>query len=153
MAAVARAETVLPLPNPGFEEALAGWTDTTKPPMCETIPAAAHSGTLGLRITDRDRTTGSNLRSGALPARPGAAYALRFLGRTLDGEGMGVYLQFFDTQGRGLNTDAAGNENVLALPARPRWASCTRRARTRKQRYGERVAAFDQRGGRAGGPR
>jgi len=125
LSAAAWAETALPLPNPGFEEALAGWTDATRPPMCETLAAAAHSGALGLRITDRERTTGTNLRSGALPAHPGGAYALRFWGRVLDGEGMGVYLEFFDAQGKGLNTDALGNHNILVLPARRDWTSLT----------------------------
>jgi hypothetical protein len=120
-----QAETVLSLPNPGFEEGLAGWADGTRPPMCEVLAAAAHLGKAGLRITDRDKANGSNLRSGALPARPGGAYALRLWGRTLEGSGMGLYLQFFDAQNRALNTDAAGNHNILGLPAVREWAQYT----------------------------
>jgi hypothetical protein len=121
----AQAETVLPLANPGFEEAFAGWTDTTRPPMCETLEAAAHSGRLGLRITDRDKANGSNLRSSAAPARAGGAYALRLWARTLDGSNMGIYLRFFDAQDRALNTDAAGNHVILGLPAVREWVQYT----------------------------
>lgn len=120
-----RGATELPLPNAGFEEGLRGWVQGDGPAMAEAVPAAARSGALGVRITDRDPRAGSNLRSAALPARPGAAYALRFRARTLEGEGMGVYLRFADAEGRALNTDALRNHVLISLPAVREWASYT----------------------------
>ena len=120
----AQAETALPLADPGFEEALAGWTDASRPPMCETLAAAAHTGQLGLRITDQDKANGSNLRSNTVPARPGSAYALRLWGRTLEGTGMGIYLRFFDAENRALNSDGA-DAIILGLPAVREWALYT----------------------------
>ncbi|NLF17702.1 MAG: hypothetical protein GX595_10660 [Lentisphaerae bacterium] len=119
------AETLLPLPNAGFEEGLAGWADSSKAPMGTVTPEAAQSGEAGLRIVDADNRAGSALRSGRVPVRPGFSYALRFWGRTLSGSGMAVYLEFYDADGRLLTTHAAGREIAFSLPARRDWAAYT----------------------------
>jgi len=119
------AETALPLPGAGFEEGLKGWTDTSRPPMCTTPAEAAHSGGLGLRVTDREPAAGSSLRSGAVPARPDTTYALRVWSRAVEGTGMGVYLDFYNAAGKALTTQAAGNQIVLSLPAARDWAHHT----------------------------
>ncbi len=46
------AEMLLPLPNAGFEEGLAGWADSSKAPMGTVMPEAAQSGAAGLRVVD-----------------------------------------------------------------------------------------------------
>lgn len=119
------AETALPLPGADFEDGLKSWADSSRPPMCTAVADAAHSGVLGLRVTDGDKAAGSSLRSGFVPARPEASYALRVWARTVDGAGMGVYLDFHSADGKLLTTPDSGNQNVLSLPASRDWAQYT----------------------------
>ncbi|MDX9980408.1 MAG: hypothetical protein RBU25_10320, partial [Lentisphaeria bacterium] len=116
VAAAALAETTLDLPNAGFEEGKTGWTIPDGEGMSEIVAEAARTGKLGLRVADTSTTRGSSCRSTALPVKPAATYRLRFWGRSPDGSGgVGVYLQFFDANGKGLNTPERRNELIIVV--------------------------------------
>lgn len=68
------AEKVIALPNAGFEEKTASWNATGDQGMSVAIPEAAHSGKLGLRVTDDSKTLGSSLAAPRFPVTPGKAY-------------------------------------------------------------------------------
>ncbi|EIP97732.1 Heparinase II/III-like protein [Opitutaceae bacterium TAV1] len=94
----------LDFPNPGFEEGTDGFARWTAPAadkgMSTTSAEAARTGKLGLKVNDRSGSSGSSLYSTRMPVRPGRGYELSFSGRIVEGGGIGVYLQFFDTAGK-----------------------------------------------------
>jgi hypothetical protein len=107
----------LDLPNPGFEEELSSWTVSSQDNgMSQVSPEAARNGAAGLRVDDQNSEFGSSLFSSALPATAGQKYAVRFWARNVSGEGLAVYLIFFDAQNRYLNKQELGNENLLMIP-------------------------------------
>lgn len=114
-AAAPAAEKILPLPNPGFEEKITGWNATNDHGMSVALPAAARGGQLGLRVTDESDTLGSSLAAPRFPAKPGQAFEVRFQGRIVKGEGIAVYLRFYDAKGAFLNTPELKNQINVAI--------------------------------------
>jgi hypothetical protein len=114
-AAVA-AETALPLANAGFEERLTGWNNANDNGMSAAVPEAARGGKLGLRVTDTSDTLGSSLAAKRFPTTPGKTYEIRFQGRIVQGEGIAVYLRFYDAKGAYLNTPELKNQ--INVPVR-----------------------------------
>ncbi|AHF91426.1 heparinase [Opitutaceae bacterium TAV5] len=94
----------LDFPNPGFEEGTDGFARWTAPAadkgMSTTSAESARTGKLGLKVNDRSGSSGSSLYSTRIPVRPGRGYELSFSGRIVEGGGIDVYLQFFDTAGK-----------------------------------------------------
>ena len=121
------AQQPLDLPNPGFEEEFTGWVVSNQDNgMSKASAEAARNGQAGLRVEDRDSEFGSSLFSGAVPAEAGKKYAVKFWARNLEGEGLGVYLIFFDSQGRYLNKQELKNENIVSVPKGARdWEQFT----------------------------
>lgn len=115
LAATARAEKPLPIANGDFEQSLTGWVNTSDGGMSVASAAAAHTGKLGLRVTDSSDTLGSSLSTKRLPAVAGKSYEVRFAARVVSGAGIGVYLRFIDAKGKVLNSQAQKNENIVAL--------------------------------------
>ncbi|MCE2862864.1 MAG: hypothetical protein RIR76_1858 [Verrucomicrobiota bacterium] len=115
-AAAAAAETLLALTNAGFEEGLAGWNATGDNAMSAAVPEAARSGKLGLRVTDGSQTLGSSVASKRFPAVPGRTYEVRFQARAVKGEGIAVYLRFFDAKGAFLTRPELKNQ--INVPVR-----------------------------------
>lgn len=113
------AETAVTLENPGFEQGLAGWRlqGDQDQGMTSVVAEAARTGSGGARIDDQSADGGSSLFSETLPAAPGKTYTVRFWGRTINGNGLGVYLQFLDSTGQLLNTKEAENEVIKVVPA------------------------------------
>ena len=97
---VGKAERIIDLENPGFEKGLDGWDKTDDAGMSQAAPEAIHDGALGLRITDTDAKAGSSLATSKFQVTPGKTYQARFWSRVVSGEGMGVYIQFFDSAGK-----------------------------------------------------
>lgn len=94
---------VLPQPNPGFENGLQGWVINEDTPMGTVHPEAARSGERGLRVIDETDKAGSSIASQRFPVEPGLAYRLTIHARKVSGDGVAVYLRFFDAKGRHLN--------------------------------------------------
>ena len=80
------AESVITVPNAGFEQKGEGWKADQDNGMSTFVPEAAHTGKLGLRVTDASATLGSNLMSPRFPATAGKSYEVRFYGRKPDGK-------------------------------------------------------------------
>lgn len=118
----AAAEKVIPLPNPGFEEKAAAWSNANDNGMSTFLPEAARSGKLGLRVTDESNTLGSSLAAKRFPATPGRTYEVRFQGRIIKGEGIAVYLRFYDAKGEFLNRPELKNQiNVSVRRGDTQW--------------------------------
>ena len=83
--------------------------------MTSFAPEAARQGKLGLRVVDESVKQGSNCQSVPIPVTEGKTYELRFWGRNLSGEGIGVYLHFQDATGRTLNNERP-NQIISSLP-------------------------------------
>ena len=84
------------LPNAGFEAGAEAWHSNDSG-MSAVVPEAARSGGLGLRITDRSDSAGSNFRSARIPVAAGKNYDLSFWARPTESNGViGVYIQYFD---------------------------------------------------------
>jgi hypothetical protein len=110
------AETQIDLSNGGFEGPAGGWSASDKG-MSRIVPEAARTGKLGLRVVDESDKAGSSCRSPAVKVSAGKTYALRFWTRAVDGVGgVGVYMQFFDAKGKGLNTPQRHNELITTVP-------------------------------------
>lgn len=114
-AAFALAETKLDLPQASFEAGDQNWSLGDKG-MSRVVAEAARTGLLGLRVVDESQAAGSSCRSSAVAVTAGQTYRLRFWGRAVDGVGgVGVYLQFFDAKGKGLNTPDRHNEAIVVI--------------------------------------
>ena len=114
------ASSSLPLANLDFEEGMAGWIgDNGKSVVC---PQAAHSGKLGLRVTDNDPQSGSSFRSQTIPAHEGTTYRLRFWAHIpKETSGLiGVYFIFKDEKGNTL-ARPDGGEYKFTLSCIPNW--------------------------------
>ena len=122
-AATSNADEPLPLKNPGFEEGLDGWlTKGGDFDMSHAVPDAAHTGKLGLRVTDADDKHGSSLMSEQFDVEQGRTFELRFWVRNISGHGLAVYLQFLDKTGYKLTdvvdtlTNAHSNQIKVIIP-------------------------------------
>lgn len=90
--------------NPGFEQTLTDWSTAYEQNMSAASPEAAHSGKLGLRITDNNAKRMSRLESLAVEATPAQKYQVTFWARTVSGDGgVAVSLRFFDEKTKSLS--------------------------------------------------
>jgi len=97
------------LRNGGFEDGAQDW-EIPADGMGSVVTDRAASGHASLQITDHDPLRGSDVSSARMAARPSTDYTLR--GRIFQekGDGLGMYLRFFDADRNSLNTpDARGN--------------------------------------------
>lgn len=107
----------LTLDNPGFESDLTGWSVAKSDAgMSKVAAEAAHSGDKGLRVTDDSDTSGSEMQSAKVPAVAGKNYQTRFWGKSITGEGVAVYLVFFDDADKPLTKQEANNEILFLVP-------------------------------------
>jgi hypothetical protein len=83
--------------------------------MSRSTPEAAARGDSGMRVEDADPVRGSSLRTALFPASPGQAFRVNFTARLVSGDGIAVYLQFFDQSKRLLNASGNGVEDNLML--------------------------------------
>ena len=101
------------LPNGGFEEGAQGW-NLPSGGMGAIATDEAAGGKASLKITDHDRSAGSDVSSATMRAAPDADYVLRGKMRQVSGDGLGLYLRFFDPRHRSLNA-ADGNGNTAPV--------------------------------------
>lgn len=122
---ILRAESPVRLINPGFEEGTLGWSGISEP-MAKLTAEAAHSGNAGLRITDQSRESGSNVRSSHISVTPGKPHAVRFYARTQAGARIGIYLDYFDSDGTMLTTHKLHNQIIYSIPDKTKsWKQFT----------------------------
>ena len=101
-----RAGEPLALENPGFENQLDSWTAHADGGKSKVIAEAAHSGKLGLRVTDESETDGCMIQSSKFACVAGKTYEAKFWSRFIAGEGAAVYLKFFDDSNKQLATNS-----------------------------------------------
>lgn len=107
LAAASRAAT-LSLPNPGFEDALAGWTASADAAeAAQASPGAASLGKAGLRMRVRAGAPRFTVTSAALPVSPGRTYKVTFWAGCGGGDGGKVLVEtvFADAAGKELKPD------------------------------------------------
>jgi hypothetical protein len=109
-------EKLIELQNPSFEGDLSGWSANGDNGMSLPSPEAAHTGKIGLRVTDNNAQKGSSLATERFPVSPGKNYQSQFWARTVSGDGIGVYLRFFDAGGKMLTWQDLKNEIVVRVP-------------------------------------
>lgn len=99
------AETLVPMPNAGFELGATAWTIPAGSRFATLSTEQAASGRRSLKITDADRHDGSNVTGPpvAIPA-PGF-YELRGKVFPVSGSGLGIYLRFLGAKKEPLSGD------------------------------------------------
>ena len=104
------AETALQFPNAGFEEKAPAWKLNQ---LCRIIPEAAHTGKFGLRIEDDLDTDGASASAPRINVVGGTDIVVRFWARSIaNGHKTGIYLRFVDANGKSLNGQKLGNDNI-----------------------------------------
>lgn len=92
--------------NAGFEEALAYWTPgRTSSHMSQVIAEAAHSGAMGLRMTDSGPGEAGSLTSAPVALGEAKRVTVGFWGRLVSGKGAAVTLVFLDSTGAELKME------------------------------------------------
>jgi hypothetical protein len=90
----------VPFTNGSFEAGIGQWQNRYDKDMSAADTAAAYKGRLGLRVTDKDATNGSDLGSPWQTAVAGRRYQLRFWGRVVEDGACWVYIRFQDAAGK-----------------------------------------------------
>ena len=109
------AETALQLPTAGFEEKTPPWKLNQ---FCRIIPEAAHTGKLGLRIEDDSDTDGASAFAPRIDVAAGTTIVVRFWARSItSGSNTGIYIRFVDANGKSLNGQKLGNDNITHIIA------------------------------------
>jgi hypothetical protein len=90
------------LRNGGFELDAWGWRIPAGG-MATVSDAHAASGRRSLRIVDADAARGSNITSARVRVDKGGAFLLRGKAFPVSGNGLGMYVKYYDEEGRSLN--------------------------------------------------
>lgn len=104
-AAALAQETVLPLPNPGFEDGLVGWEISSHPEMISVSEEQAASGTSSLKIADEVDGASARIYATALPLEAPGVFEIRGKFFPVSGTGLGVYHDFLDAAGNIINEE------------------------------------------------
>ncbi|MBI4978099.1 MAG: heparinase II/III family protein [Spirochaetes bacterium] len=88
------------LESPGFEKNIDGWENSGGNGMSVVSADAKHSGDYGLRINDANVNAGSSLYSARFKVTAGNFYQTHFWARCVSGDGIGVYLLFYNKEGK-----------------------------------------------------
>ncbi len=96
------------LANGDFELRSFGWR-LPENSQAEISDEIAHSGEWSLKITDDSETVGSNVTSGRMEVAGARRFVLRGQVHTVNGSGIGMYMRYYDADGKQLNeTDERG---------------------------------------------
>lgn len=113
----------LPFPNPGFESGIESWSidkNDQAAGLSQVKPEAAHTGKSGLRVTQKDGDPGSWLQSSRIPIAEAQAYRLEFWSRVVSNSGIGVWVQFYDSERKPIKP-AGGDLTVQLQPNPSDW--------------------------------
>jgi hypothetical protein len=109
----ARAGTLLPLKNPGFEKSLLDWTAQEKArAMISAAPEAAHTGKRGLRINDRSSKLGVVLLSSPTFLDIRRIHRVTFWARTQAGGVAEVRLHFLGADYQMITTSTRASRQI-----------------------------------------
>ncbi len=98
-------ETLLPLPNPGFEDGLEGWEITINPEWISVSDEQAASGRYSLKVVDDCDEGSARIYASPVPVTGPGIYELRGKYFPVSGHGLGVYHDFLDAEGNILNAE------------------------------------------------
>ncbi|AKJ64649.1 heparinase II/III domain-containing protein [Kiritimatiella glycovorans] len=107
------------LPNGNFELRAVGWSILDEG-MGTIVKKDAGEGTWSLRVRDRRENDGSSIYSPLFPVRPKQDYELRGIARHLEGEGLGVYVRYYDADGE-MMSDLRKEGALGALSPSDEW--------------------------------
>lgn len=114
------------LSNPSFERLkdgnLVGWSVEDKG-ITSLVESGAHTGKRALRLCDRSDVDGSSVTSERIRTKPGKRYAVLLWAFFEEGDpgGLGVYLRFWDEEGRELH-EARERSCHIATTRQGEWA-------------------------------
>lgn len=97
------------IPNPGFEEGTQNWVTSKEDAaasLSQVVPDAAHTGQSGLRVKQEATGPGSWIQSSKIPIEAGKNYQLDFWARCNDTSGIGVFLQYYNSDGKNIPLSA-----------------------------------------------
>lgn len=112
------------LSNGSFEEQAKDWVLTADNDMSKVVADAAKTGKLGLRVTDESDTLGSSAGSQKIASAAGKSYKLTCQARVVSGNGIGLYLQFSDKDGKQLLRQELNNQATEPIKGAD-WAEYT----------------------------
>ncbi len=125
LSVAAHCETILPLPNSGFEDGLADWTIADLEGVTCLPDERAASGAASLHIIDISDKNGSGVVSARVPVDSGGAFEIRGRHFPVSGSGLGMYVRAYDADGEWLNRE---DSHIVGLGgADGKWLSFTRR--------------------------
>ncbi len=86
-------ETIIPIPNGGFEEGLEGWSIPDGEGMASLSTEQAATGQHSLKVVDRDPVNGSNATATRVRIEERGVYELRGKVYPVSGSGLGIYVR------------------------------------------------------------
>ncbi|QYY36050.1 carbohydrate binding domain-containing protein [Ruficoccus sp. ZRK36] len=90
--------------NPGFEDGMQGWKASTRDTITvKNSSEGAPGSSSALQIMDPDAVKGAFIASDRFQVDSGAKYQLLYQGKTVSGNGCGVYVVFFDASKKAIN--------------------------------------------------
>lgn len=119
--AVASAAGGVAIPNGDFEQGREHWQikDDGKSMI---LPDAAYRGKYGLRVLDESQSSGSEMQSEQVAIEPNRVYRLAFMARSTGASrGVGIYLQFYDQEGKCLTNNQDRAEVIYQFEAGSDW--------------------------------
>lgn len=122
-AGAVHAATPIMFPNAGFETGLDSWNaaQTDKDASLSTAkPTSAHTGKMGLNVTQKEGDPGSWLQSSRMPVAASKAYRIEFWSRVNSNSGIGVWVQFYDSE-RQVIKPANGDVTLQFQPDATAW--------------------------------
>ena len=96
----AEKDTVLPVPNGGFEDGIKGWKLNEPTAMCTVSTEQAASGKYSLKVVDNHPKHGSGAQAGRVPITKPGPCELRGKVFPVSGSGLGMYVRVLDKAGK-----------------------------------------------------
>lgn len=111
------------LSDPGMEKGTETWEiNKYDKGISRFVAEAARTGKMGLEVDDQDAQAGSEVFSEHVSAPPGTAWKATFWAKITEGDGIGVYLSFFDGAGQPVPfPDAKDIPHVSISSAKSEW--------------------------------
>ena len=96
------ADTILPIPNGGFEQGLEGWQIPPDEGMSSLSTEQVASGKYALKILDTDPENGSSATAARIPVQGEGTFEIRGRVFPVSGSGLGIYVRILNGDGNAL---------------------------------------------------